>query len=621
MQFLSTLSPLSRWQWFKISWLFSVFSILIGYLIASQYLTFISVSTPLGAGYLSSAFIGQIGLLGLLFTLPIALLVSLIKQPIINTGLLWLSASSLLLLLILDTQIYSLYRFHLSGFVWNLVFSEGGSQIFSFSWYSILIAGVSIVALMLLIAGTLFGAIYLIRRNMPSVRYFQYVSIPLILLSFLGANGLHIWYDAQGNTEIRAMTRHLPLYEPATAVRYMAERGWIDPHNINQAPDFKQVASNSALKYPKAPLTVNTQDRPNILVIAIDAWRADEFNATTTPNTFALRNSPTALQFTDHHSGGNVTKGGMFSLFYGLPPTYWDAFTAAQQPPTLFTTLQSLDYQTGIYASGPLINPSFHRNVFSSIDPLTTMTEGDTPYIRDQQMVRNFQSFLDNNQQQPFIGMLFFDAAHGYAPPDDYQPRFEPYWERVDHVELGPDFDPLPYKNRYRTALHFIDKQIQGVIDDLKERDLYDNSIIIFTADHGEEFNETELNYWGHGSNFTRHQTQVPLLVLWPGKAKQTINYRTSHYDIVPTLMQEVFNVSEPMASYSSGHSLFSEGNRDWLLVHSYFNYGVVMPDRLIATYPTGQFEITDLEQKPSKLTMPASTTLEVLKEISRFYQ
>ncbi|WP_191602148.1 DUF3413 domain-containing protein [Marinomonas algicola] len=609
---------LTRLQWFKVSWLFSLSCIILSYGISLQYLSYIHVSSTLGAGYLSVAFIGQIGILGVILTLPISLLVTLIRQKIINTLLLWLSACSVLLLLTLDTQIYSLYRFHLSGFIWNLAFGEGGSQIIHLSWYSILLSIIGIFALCTLIFLLLFFSIKRISKQRKApIR----IGFTLILISFLSANGIHIWFDAHGNTEIRAMTRHIPLYQPATAVRFMAKHGWIDAHQVNQQPKLNNQHTRSDLSYPTTPFKTHSNERQNVIFITVDAWRADAFEPVTTPNTFKLTEAQHAQYFKDHHSGGNVTKGGIFSLFYALPATYWDAFTAAQHAPVFFQTLQNEGYNTGIFGSGPLINPSFHRNVFSSIQNLTTMTEGNTAAQRDLQMVKNFQTFLDQNQQEPFIGFLFFDAAHGYAPPEDYEPKFKPYWDRVDHVKLGPDFDPIPYKNRYRTALHFVDAQIKNVIDDLKKRDLYSNSIIVITSDHGEEFNETKLNYWGHGSNFTPHQTQVPLLIIWPKKPAKTIEYRTSHYDIVPTILQEAFSVKEPIQSYSSGHSLFEEGGRDWLLVHSYFNYGVIMPDRLITTFPTGQYEITDPQQQPSNLTMPAAVTIDVLKEISRFYK
>lgn len=615
-----TRPPITRWQWFKISWLFSSFCALIAYLIGSQYLPFINTQSLLGSTYLFTAFSGQLGTLALLATLPMSLFVTVLKLRHLNNFLLWLSACCILLILMLDTQVYALYRFHLSGFVWNMAFGEGGNQIISFSWYSWTLAIGGVLLLVALVAGALHLAQKWVLSN--TWRFTSLAFVIFALLSFLAANLMHIWYDAHNNHEIRAMTRHLPLYTPATAVRFMQQQGWIDPHELAEQPTTLTTSDKGGqLIYPDAPLTTQNQSQPNVLFVAIDAWRADTFEAETTPNTFRLTQADTAQYFKQHFSGGNVTKGGIFSLFYAIPPTYWDAMTAAQRAPVFFTTLQDQGYQTGIYGSSPLINPSFHRNVFSSIEHLKTKTEGSRPFERDLKMIENFQAFLDSNKEQPFVGFLFFDAAHGYAPPDDYQPKFTPYWERVDHVELGPDFDPVPYKNRYRTALHFIDEQIQRLIDDLKQRKLYDNTIIVITSDHGEEFNETKHNYWGHGSNFTRHQTQVPLLILWPGKERKVMSYRTSHYDIVPTILKETFQVKEDMSTFSSGHSLFEEGGRDWLLVHSYFNYGVIMKDRIITTYPTGQFEVTDEENRATDRTIPSQVTLEVLKEVSRFYR
>ncbi|RDL44100.1 hydrolase [Marinomonas piezotolerans] len=608
---------ITRWQWAKISMLFGLLYTLAAYLISTPYLSFIHAPSWLGKSYLTLAYIGQIGLLGLLGTLLSTLITPIIKQRHLNYTILWLIGSATLVLLYTDTRVYELYRFHLGGFVWSLVFGEGASQVIKVSWYTI---AVSVFMVALFAAYAAFSIWLSVRLTLNNrFKGSRWLYSLAVVVSFLSANVLHVWYDAHGNAEIRGMTRHLPLYQPATAVEFMSKQGWIDPHTVSKRPSLHNVAG-SELNYPTEGFEVHSNNKPNILFVTADAWRGDTFDAQTTPFTYSLINQPDAQYFTDHQSGGNVTKGGIFSLFYALPPTYWDAFTAAQRPPVFFSTLLDAGYQTGIFGSGPLINPSFHRNAFSNIPNLKTKTEGDTPYQRDEKMVSNLTKFL-HKETDPFVSFVFFDAAHGYAPPPDFEPKFQPYWDRVDHVELGPDFDPLPYKNRYRTALRFIDEQIKTIYETLEETGKLDNTIVIFTSDHGEEFNETKMNYWGHGSNFTQNQTHVPLLILWPGKAAQQFDYRTSHYDIVPTLLQEALGVDVPMREYSSGRSLFDSTPREWLLVHSYFNYGVLMEDRIITTFPTGQFEITDLDLQPTDKEMPAKVTLEVLQEIGRFYQ
>ncbi|MFD1384491.1 DUF3413 domain-containing protein [Rhodanobacter aciditrophus] len=610
--------PITRWQWAKISLLFGLFYSLIAYLISSQYLDFIHTSSWLGKGYLTLAFVGQIGFLCLLGALLSALLSFLIKQRHLNYLLLWLVGSATLVLLYTDTRVYELYRFHLGGFVWSLVFGEGASQVVEVSWYTIAFSAFMIALMALASAIALWASVRItLAKRLKGSRWLFCLTV---IGSLLGANLMHIWYDAHGNSEIRAMTRHIPLYQPATAVRFMAEQGWIDPHTVTERPSLHNVAG-SELNYPTQGLPLTSDSKPNILFVTVDAWRGDNFDPVTTPFTYSLINQPDALYFTDHQSGGNVTKGGIFSLFYALPPTYWDAFTAAQRPPVFFDTLFEAGYTPGIFGSSPLINPSFHRNVFSSIPNLKTQTEGETAYLRDEKMVSNLVNFLEQDNKEPFVSFVFFDAAHGYVVPPDFEPIFQPYWERVDHVALGPDFDPLPYKNRYRTALRFVDDQIKTIYQTLERTGKLDNTIVIFTSDHGEEFNETGKNYWGHGGNFTQNQTHVPLLILWPGKQQQQIDYRTSHYDLVPTLLTEALGVQTPMHDYSSGLSLFDSTEREWLLIHSYFNYGVVMKDRIITTFPTGQFEVTDTNLNPTDKTMPANITLDVLKEVSRFYK
>ncbi|WP_306686870.1 sulfatase-like hydrolase/transferase [Candidatus Coxiella mudrowiae] len=54
-----------------------------------------------------------------------------------------------------------------------------------------------------------------------------------------------------------------------------------------------------------------------------------------------------------------------------------------------------------------------------------------------------------------------------------------------------------PYLNRYRNAAHFDDALVGQVLQALKGHQLLKNTIVIITADHGEEFNENHQNYWG----------------------------------------------------------------------------------------------------------------------------
>lgn len=78
---------------------------------------------------------------------------------------------------------------------------------------------------------------------------------------------------------------------------------------------------------------------------------------------------------------------------------------------------------------------------------------------------------------------------------------------------------------------------LMTVIDGARWDRLKD-TIVIVTGDHGQEFNEYEINYWGHGSNFGEYQLRAPMVVHWPGKQARRIDYRTENFDIAPNLME-----------------------------------------------------------------------------------
>ena len=75
------------------------------------------------------------------------------------------------------------------------------------------------------------------------------------------------------------------------------------------------------------------------------------------------------------------------------------------------------------------------------------------------------------------------------------------------------DTDPVPYFNRYRNSAYWTDGELARVTGYLKEKGLLENTIVVVSSDHGEEFNDNKLNYWGHNGNYTDAQIKVPLIV------------------------------------------------------------------------------------------------------------
>src|SRR5262249_58540162 len=180
---------------------------------------------------------------------------------------------------------------------------------------------------------------------------------------------------------------------------------------------------------------------------------------------------------------------------------------------------------------------------------------------------------------RPFFGSLYSDAGGSSAAPPTSPPAVR-----------GPPgaSRQVRAKARYLTAVHFDDALLGEVLDDLERRKLLQSTVIIITSDHGMEFNENGMGFTGHGTAFSDYQLHTPLLVRWPGRPPGRVARRTSHNDLAPTLLTELFRCTNPPSDYASGQSLFSDAQWDWLIAASYTDFALLQPDQVTIVYPAG---------------------------------
>jgi uncharacterized protein len=267
------------------------------------------------------------------------------------------------------------------------------------------------------------------------------------------------------------------------------------------------------LQYPMTPLRCGPS-RPllNVLLVVIDGMRADALTSVAAPRLAAFARG--AMRFDNHLSGGNVSRPGMFSLFYSLPATYWHVFADAAQPPVLMDLLRQHDYQFGIFASSPVYSRvvALDRTALARVPDLRLETISPYPGSsgRDLTLTEEWLEWLARRDPaRPFFGFLFYNAVVANEPPPGYRaPLALPVGDTVQGRLHA----------RYLTAMHYVDSLIGRVLDDLERRQLIERTLIVVTSDHGMEFGETGLGFDGHGSGFTRFQLQTPFLLHWPGR-------------------------------------------------------------------------------------------------------
>ncbi|MEE4251825.1 MAG: DUF3413 domain-containing protein [Alcanivoracaceae bacterium] len=577
-----------------------------------RYLPWISIDGALTPFYLLMLYVGHFSLFPILVLLPMRLLVWLPASLFrVVSGVL---IAVLLTVLLVDTVVYDLYRFHINSFVLEMLVLSG-SDTFEFSW-QVYLTGFAGVAL------TIAGVVLMERLAKYMPLWLGKAALAVVLVCLAGAHAMHAWADAAYDTRITAITRHIPLYFGTTSKRFFIANGWVDPHK-KRVVDQSLPEQGTALRYPLEPMRCGTsKPLPNVLIILVDALRADTVTPQWTPNLARFRHQ--ATNFSNHFSGGNSTLAGVFSLFYGLPSNYWSAFYGAQRSPVLVEQMMSIGYQPQILSSATLVSPAFDRTVFASVPDIRLRTPGESMAAKDQRITDDWLAFTAGRDDAtaPFFGFLFYSAVHAYEPPPDY-PRFEPYWEEINHLQLSDNFDPQPYFNVYRTAAHYVDSLLGKVLDDLQQRGLLDSTVVMISSDHGEEFNDNGLGFWGHGSNFSDVQLHVPMILHWPQRTRQTVAYRTSHHDVPVTLLQEALGCAQtPADHYAVGQNLFDPAPRDVLIAGSYASYAAVLDEHIVVSYPGGSHDVLDknLHKAPDAVVQP-EVSRSILAQLSRFYR
>lgn len=595
---------------------FILVNAVLAVVIGLQYFSFLPElpADGLGRSFLVLSAFSQMTLLACLaglFLLPLLWLPAKARRLAISAG-----ATLAVICLAIDTAVFSQYRFHINAVVLELIMA---GQIVSFPWTMWLLVMGGALLVWLLEWGLLS---WLEARQMLGRwnigRWFAAGALGALVAS----NGIHVWAAAHAYQSITQVKRYLPLFYPATATSMMRKRGWVDEAALEKQQLLTLQKHSSDLHYPLRPLETAVVERPvNIVFLFIDSWRADTFNADNTPNLWKFAQSGMLLN--RHISTGNATRVGIFGSFYSLPGTYWHSVLDNHASPVFMDRLQAMDYQLGIFASAQLANPEFSRTVFSRVPDLRVQSAGKTVVARDQEITREWlQWFKARDRNRPSFSFLFYDAPHGYDFPKDYPHRYEPLLEEVDYLKRNANSDPIPWKNRYKTSVHFVDSLARQVIDQLTASGEMKKTVVVITGDHGEEINDNGLNYWGHNSNFSDVQVHVPFAMVGKNIAAGAPwqDQFTSHADIVPTLMKNYLGVQNPLGDYSTGEDLLGQPtDRQWLLTSGYSQYAVITRQDIVEVGAVGQYQYVGKNYRPREGQPNFAYLQQALEQMRRF--
>lgn len=361
--------------------------------------------------------------------------------------------------------------------------------------------------------------------------------------------------DLELDYEVNSATQLVPFY-PRLHVSQILPEGMSNLHSTSAPVEIDKPGE--PLDYPHAVPELDPDGpRPNMLVLVIDSWRDDCFTPEITPRLW--EHSKGARVFEDHLSGGNGTRFGVFSMLYGLHGSYWFSFLAERRSPVLLDVLGEAGYERRVFSSASMSFPEFRETAW--IDMLAHVDDdhsGLDALERDHQVADTVTEWVrERDADQPFFGFVLLDAAHQpYCAKDG---PFQPAAQDLDYIELRNSDDPLLVErmfNKYRNSLLACDEVAGRILDALEAQGLAENTIVIVTSDHGEEFQEN--GFWGHTSNFTPEQVAVPFYVKGPGFTPGVETRPTSHLDLPTTLLEQLGADASVRIGWTVGENLLA---------------------------------------------------------------
>ena len=532
---------------------------------------------------------------------------------------------SINLSLIVDFFIYKIYKFHINAMIINIITSPDAMD-------SIQLGIAPIILFIGLILFFVFIEYYIIKKIYNFNNEYKYnlnkklnkiIIFPLILI-FLTEKISYGFASLFNKNDILHNFNVIPLYQPLTFNRTAYKYFGIKP----DVQIKNNIEHNNKIIYPKNKININSNpNKINIFIIAFDAAKYSVINKNTSPNIENFKKD--SIVFKNHYSGGNATRFGIFSLMYGVNSTYWFSFLNASKGSILFDILKKLDYDISIISSTNTSWPEFRKTAYVNIiDKIKDDFEGK-PWQKDIQSSKYFINKIANyDKTKPIFSFLFMDSPHGYSFPKEYN-KFNARDENINYLTVGKDSKNIKsVLSRYKNAIYFNDKLFGDIINKLKQRKLYKNSLIIFTSDHGQEF--YEYGFFGHNSSFSKGQTHIPFIVKLPDSLKSKLkindtNMLTSHIDVVPTLLN-IIGIKNKSTDYSNGYNLFDKKfKRKYVFVSNWNNNAIITNDKtyVFSNLPNKMFknEIRDTNTYKiiDNVKINTKLILEVMNENRQF--
>lgn len=306
-------------------------------------------------------------------------------------------------------------------------------------------------------------------------------------------------------------------------------------------------------------------DRPSVILIVVDTLRADHLGTYGYSRDVSPRLDELAQRATVFETACSQAPHTIPSMLQIMSSRYRQGKKLATDTPTLAEILSAGGYGTAAVVENALFEftrdagglmrgfDTFYRNGLLSPDEVFQQ-HWKTPTPADVVTSQARRWVHAHKEATPFFLWL-----HYFDPHDPYLP---PYSEDMETLSWGSDSrltgdiratDLFPKKavvpppvdeadrrhlvDLYDAEIRYLDQALGELFEVLEREQLFDKSLIIVAADHGESLGEH--GQWTHGTSLFDQQIHVPLIVKYPGqRTGRRVSRPVETLDIVPTVLE-----------------------------------------------------------------------------------
>jgi len=316
---------------------------------------------------------------------------------------------------------------------------------------------------------------------------------------------------------------------------------------------------------------------PSVILVVVDTLRRDHlgiygYPRATSPHLDLLADD--AAVFARCLAPSSWTQPSTVSLLTGLYPARHGAHSYQEVDPAirfLAEELHDRGYATGGFSGNP------------NASPLFGMDQGfDHYWFPGNDLAREYpditeilaqaRAWLAEPRSGPFFLYLHLMNVHGpYLAPPEYRERFlpeewsdfpfrNPLWSAImvdGEVARRAEVTPAQVADltaRYDGAIAYTDEELGLFFDELAADGTLDRSLLVVTADHGEEL--FDHGGFGHGWTLEPELLDVPLIVRPPGGGRHQIHDPVSLVDVPATVLDTVLAGAGGMPAFGDGTSL-----------------------------------------------------------------